>query len=144
VNPPEVPDGPLLVDADVFSYWYRQKGAWKEFSDLADGHPLAMSFACVGEILAPTYGSGFSKEVAQRIQTRLANFVVIPYDYDVVERWAAMANRLREQLKGKGVNDLWTAACAISQKLPLLTNNLSDFQKIQAEFPSLVIIHPSL
>jgi predicted nucleic acid-binding protein len=55
-----------------------------------------------------------------------------------------MAFALRETMKGKGVNDLWTAACALSYGFPLVTNNLSDFQQVAAAFPSLVIVHPDL
>src|SRR6266568_2580195 len=44
-----------LVDTDVFSMWYRQRGRWQEFRNLTEAHPLAMSFAGVAEALAPTY-----------------------------------------------------------------------------------------
>ena len=64
----------------------------------------------------------FSAHLALLIRKRLTNFVVLPFEYDVVERWASMASALREQLKGKGVNDLWTAACALSHRMPLMTN----------------------
>jgi predicted nucleic acid-binding protein len=140
----DVPTGPLLVDTDVFSYWYRRKGPHQAFRALADGHALAMSFACVGEALAPTYLPGFSPGVQALIRAALRRFVVMPYDADVVERYAAMALPLRETMRGKGVNDLWTAACALSYGFPLVTNNLSDFQQVATAFPELVLVHPDL
>jgi|SRR5580704_7490938 predicted nucleic acid-binding protein len=144
MNAADVPTGPLLVDTDVFSYWYRQKGPYQAFRELAAGHELAMSFACMGEALAPVYLPGFPPKTAALIRAALGRFVILPYDVEVVERYAAMAFALRETMKGKGVNDLWTAACALSYGFPLVTNNLSDFQQVAAAFPSLVIVHPDL
>jgi len=144
MNAEDVPDGPLQVDTDVFSSWYRRTGRHEEFQHLADGHDLAMSFASVGEALAPTYTGKVSPALEARIRTALSQFVVLPFDAGVVERYAEIAIPLRETMKGKGVNDLWTAACALSYGLPLLTNNLSDFQQVQKLFPSLVLVHPEL
>ncbi len=44
-----------------------------------------------------------------------------------------------------GANDLWTAACALTQSppLPVLTNNLRDFDAIARQRPDLVVVHPS-
>ena len=144
MNADDVPAGPLLVDTDVFSIWYRKSNRQAEFQRLADGHDLAMSFASVGEALAPTYSRKVSPELAGRIRSALRQFVVLPFDSGVVERWAEIANPLRETMKGKGVNDLWTATCALSYGLPLITNNLGDFQKISAAFPALALVHPDL
>jgi predicted nucleic acid-binding protein len=104
-----------------------------------------MSFACVAEALAPTYmRKGIAPGTTQRIRNAISRFVIIPYDADVVERWAQMAAILEGRLKGRGINDMWTAACALSYGLPVVTNNLSDFQTIQGEFPDLGLVHPDL
>jgi predicted nucleic acid-binding protein len=145
VNPADVPAGPLIVDTDVFSMWYRRSGRWQDFASLTDGHALAMSFACVGEALAPTYmRKGIAPGTTQRIRNALTRFVVIPYDDDVVDRWAQMSALLEGRLKGRGINDMWTAACALSHGLPVVTNNLSDFQTIQSEVAALQLVHPDL
>jgi predicted nucleic acid-binding protein len=145
VTPGDVPPGPLVVDTDVFSMWYRQRGRSQDFEDLTSGHALAMSFACVAEALAPTYvRKGIAVGTTQRIRNALARFVVIPFDDDIVERWAQMAGVLEGRLKGRGINDMWTAACALSHGFPVVTNNLSDFQTIQTEFPDLGLVHPHL
>ena len=87
---------------------------------------------------------GISPGTTQRIRNRLAQFVVIPYDDDIVDRWAQMSGLLEGRLEGCGINDMWTAACALSHGLPVVTNNLSDFQTIQSEFPALQLVHPDL
>jgi predicted nucleic acid-binding protein len=127
MNAADVPTGPLLVDTDVFSIWYRRSNRHDEFGNLAEGHSPRVS-----------------AELAGRIRRALRLFVVLPFDDGVVERWAEIANPLRDVMKGKGVNDLWTAACALSYGLPLMTNNLGDFRKVSAAFPTLVLIHPDL
>jgi predicted nucleic acid-binding protein len=82
----------------------------------------------------------------QQLQARLKSFVVIPYDEQVVNIWAQMHAKLSGHLHKGGTNDLWTAACALSlnPQLPIVTNNLNDFQTIAAEFNSLVVINPRL
>jgi predicted nucleic acid-binding protein len=144
VNAGDVPAGPLIVDTDVFSIWCRKSGRHDDFRSLAEGHELAMSFASVGEALAPTHSPRVSAELAGRIRRALRQFVVLPFDAGVVERWAEIANLLRDAMKGKGVNDLWTAACALSYGLPLMTNHLGDFQKVSAAFPGVLLVHPDL
>jgi len=145
VKKTDVPAGPLVVDTDVFSMWYRRRGRFDEFQELASGHPLAMSFASVGEALTPCYGAkGIAPGTAERIRMALSQFVVVPYDDDIVDRWARMAGGLQGRLKGRGINDMWTAACALSHGFPVVTNNLSDFQTIQEVEPALRLVHPDL
>lgn len=71
---------------------------------------------------------------------------MIPYSVKSVELWARMHAKLAGHLHNGGTNDLWTAACAlaIDPQLPIVTNNLKDFQAIQREFPDLLLIHPDL
>lgn len=46
----DVPDGPLLVDTDVFSWIIWERKRYEEFRALIQGHLLAISFATVGEL----------------------------------------------------------------------------------------------
>jgi predicted nucleic acid-binding protein len=125
--------------------WYRGRGRGEEFRELVQGHLLAISFACVGEVLAPTFmRRGLAPGTSDRIKQALGRFVVLPYDAMVVGHWAKMSALLEGQLKGRGINDMWTAACALAYDLPIVTNNLSDFQTIQKEFPELKLVHPDL
>jgi predicted nucleic acid-binding protein len=56
--------------------------------------------------------------------------------------WAELYRRFKDQL---GVNDIWIAACALAQPEPLalVTTDLSDFRRIAATFP-LILVHPDL
>lgn len=145
MSPEDVPDGPLLVDTDVISYWVlHDKG--QEFSRLVAGHELAVSFASYGELLAIAYQSRWGVRRIQSLRDRLKSLVVVPYNVEIVERWAEMHAKLSGHLHKGGTNDLWTAACAVAMhpQLPVVTNNLGDFRTIAASFPELRVVHPDI
>jgi predicted nucleic acid-binding protein len=150
VKPEDVPDGPLLIDTDVVSYWVVGHGqALREgqaFSELVAGHEQAVSFATYGELLANAYTSRWGERRVEALRTRLKSFVVVPFSFQAVELWATMHAKLSGHLHKGGTNDLWTAACALatSPQLPVVTNNLSDFRAIATAFPALHLIHPDL
>lgn len=144
MNPEDVPPGPLLIDTDVFSYLLDHRDRHQEFAVLIEGHYVSMSFASVGEIRSGALRKGLGERRTQALETALHRHVVILPNSDVVNWWAEIMAKLHDQLKAGGVNDMWTAACALAYQLPIVTNNLSDFQAIQGEFPQLIVIHPDL
>jgi len=77
------------------------------------------------------------------LRNALRQYVILPYDEVVAEQWAPMHVRLSGHLHDGGVNDLWTAACALAQPgpLPIVTNNLVDFRAVAKHFP-ITIVHP--
>lgn len=146
MNPEDVPDGPLLIDTDVVSYWLMGTGLGNAFGALVAGHEQAVSFATYGELLANAHRARWGERRVQALRNQLRTFVVVPYSAQVVELWAEMHAKLSGHLQKGGANDLWTAACALSlsPQLPVVTNNLSDFGTISKSFPELRLIHPDL
>jgi predicted nucleic acid-binding protein len=146
VNPEDVPHGPLLVDTDVVSYWIIQSERARAFEDLTAGREMAISFATAGELLANYHRQRWGERRMAALRRHLRTFVVVPYSIQVVELWAMMHAKLSGHLKNGGTNDLWTVACALSTspQLPVVTNNLSDFQTIAKAFPDLRLVHPEL
>lgn len=141
MRPEDVPSGPLAVDTDVFSYLHLKMGRHAEFAALIAGHPLAMPFPVAGELIV----LGLRKWGHRRrtvLAADIATCVLIPSDARVVDQWAALRAPLMSQLKGEGINDLWIAACCLVYDLPIVTNNLADFEKIEAVEPALRIVHP--
>jgi predicted nucleic acid-binding protein len=146
VNAEDVPDGPLVVDTDVFSWvtWRRQR--YEEFDALIRGHTLAVSFATVGEVRAGAVSADWTAPRRRPLEDRISqHYVVLTATDAVTAKWAEIYARLRGQLKGGGVNDMWIAACALAQPNPppVVTGNLSDFGRIAAKF-SLQLVHPDL
>jgi predicted nucleic acid-binding protein len=141
LQPADVPDGPLAVDTDVFSFVHWGRGRHAEFAALITGHPLAMPFPVVGELKVGAIRGGLGKRRRDELNAAIAACVVIPSDARVVEQWAQMRARLMNRLKGEGINDLWIAACCLVHDLPLVTANRGDFGTIAVEFP-LRLVHP--
>jgi predicted nucleic acid-binding protein len=146
MNPEDVPDGPLLIDTDVVSYWLLQTERGKAFSVLVADHEQAVSFATYGELLANAHRGRWGQRRLEMLRNQLKTFVVVPYTAQVVELWAEMHAKLSGHLQKGGTNDLWTAACALalSPQLPIVTNNLSDFRTIAKAFPELRLVHPDV
>jgi predicted nucleic acid-binding protein len=150
VSPEDVPDGPLCVDSDVFSWVYGQQQRYREFNALIRGHLLVVSFATVGELRAGAMRAQWDESRRQRLEQILReSYIVLTATDAVVTKYAELhvrfRGRLRDRLKNGNENDLWTAACALAQPepVPIITNNLNDFQTIANEFP-LTIVHPDL
>lgn len=146
MRPEEVPPGPLLVDTDVFSWitWRRERFA--EFDALVAGHVLALSFATVAELRAGIIIGGLGDRRRQLLEERIAQHTVVLTATDAVtHRFAEVYARFRSQLKDGGINDMWIAATALAQPEPppIVTGNRSDFERMAAEFP-LIVVHPDV
>jgi len=146
VTPEEVPPGPLLVDTDVVSYWALKAPSAGKFEALTVGRDLAISFATYGELLAIGHRARWQTRRLEELRQRMRGFVVLPYSAEVAEIWARMHAKLSGHLHRGGTNDLWTAACAAAMKprLPVVTNNLKDFQAIASAFPEIRLVHPDI
>lgn len=146
MKPDDVPAGPLLIDTDVATWLLTGVRAAEPWQPFLRGHLLALSFVNVGELLALPLSRGWgSTRMAAWSEAIRRNFVVLPFDAAITERWAPLHVKYRGHLQRGGANDLWVAATALSASppLPLVTNNLSDFTKVAVDYP-LRLIHPDL
>jgi predicted nucleic acid-binding protein len=103
-----------------------------------------MPFPVVGELKVGAIRGNLGAVRLAALNAAIAACVVIPSDARVVDQWAELRAKLINQLKGEGINDLWVAACCLVHNLPLVTNNLSDYQSIARVAPALQIIHPDV
>jgi predicted nucleic acid-binding protein len=133
-----------MIDTDVFSFLTWQRGPHKLFGPFVEGHVLAISFACVAELRAGALIAEWGEQRRYVLEERIRNhYVVLTATDGVTRMFAEIYKRFREQLKGGGINDMWTAAVALAQPepTPIVTNDLSDFSRIATAFP-LVVVHP--
>ena len=70
MTPDEVPDGPLLLDTDVFSFLTWERGPWERFAPLVEGHAFVLSFATVGELRAGAL-KAFEEKRRKRLERRI-------------------------------------------------------------------------
>lgn len=132
------------MDTDVVRYVHAQSGPHADFEPLLRGHLPVVSFATYAEVLAHGHRAGLGSRRMDALRTTLSRYVVLPYSVAVAETWARVAPKVRGHPHGGGANDLWTAAAAVAHRppLPVVTNNLVDFQAIQHHLRELVLVHP--
>jgi tRNA(fMet)-specific endonuclease VapC len=58
------------------------------------------------------------------------SFELLPFTRSVFEIYSSITRHLRKQGQLIGSNDLWIAANTLEQKLPLVTRNVVDFQRV--------------
>lgn len=153
MRPSDVPPGPLLVDTDVVSFIHAQRGPRAgptvgEFEALITGHLLVVSFVTYAEALASGYAARLGQRRMNALHATLSRYVVLPSSAAAADHWAQIYPKVRGHVHGDAANDVWTAAVALGQDppLPIVTNNLGDFQAIALHVPAqaLKLIHPAL
>lgn len=139
MKPEDVPDGPLLVDTDVFSYFAKRHGPYEAFSGLVVGHLLLVSFVTVGEVLRGAIHAKWGAKKLAELEQTFRRYVVVPGTEEVARQYARVAARFEGRA---GTNDMWIAACALAvpEHPPLVTND-AGFEPIANEF-GLVLVRP--
>lgn len=66
----------------------------------------------------------------------LARFDILPMDRPTADRYAVITRDLRDRRELIGANDLWIAAAALANGLPLVTNNRTHFERV----PGLMVV----
>lgn len=130
----------LLLDTSVLTYLTDDRNPKPEWDELITGRTIVLSFVTVGEILHGTLRAGWSQKRINSIEERLQRYPVIPGTIGVSRKYAELRRVFLDQV---GDNDLWIAACALSQPDPLdLATGDSDFDLIADKFP-LVLVRPA-
>jgi predicted nucleic acid-binding protein len=99
MDPNDVPPGPLLVDTDVFSMVHYARDPDGRFEGLLIGHPLALSFAGVGELRAGAIKARWGSRRLTDQARFLTAYTVIPANNDVVTNYAPLHAALHSNLR---------------------------------------------
>jgi tRNA(fMet)-specific endonuclease VapC len=138
MRPPGVTISRILVDTDVVSYLFGNKPEADFFREYLLNRTLAVSFMTVAELYFGAYKRGWGSRRIGELENYLKNYVVVPYDYLVCQRWARVRADRRRMGLPIGVADTWHAACALVHACALATNDTRDF----LEIPGLELIAP--
>lgn len=87
--------------------------------------PLHVSIVTLGE-----FAEGFSPTQPPDFEASVALYTVLDLDRDVIWRAGQIARDLRSSGAPIGGNDVWIAATALQNGLPLVTRNAQHFQRI--------------
>jgi predicted nucleic acid-binding protein len=127
----------LVLDTMVLTWITDPRGRRPDWQSFVAGRTLVLTFVTVGEILHGA--SNWSAAHVGEVEQRLASYPVIPGTIGVARQFAALRRRFFDQI---GDNDIWIAACLLSQTVPIqLTTEDTGFARIADAFP-LVVVKP--
>jgi len=108
-----IADTCLLIDSK------RDRNGAREFVDRTQG--LVTTVITLGELKAGT----------DRLDVDVMNsFITLPVDAKAAQVWGTLYQTLKAQGNMIGGNDLWIAAIAIANGMPVITRNGSDFGRV--------------
>ena len=80
--------------------------------------------------IAGEFAEGFGDIHHPACAAMLARFDILPMDEQTAHHYAKTTKHLRSRNQLIGTNDLWIAAAAIANALPLATNNTAHFHRV--------------
>ena len=110
-----------------------KRGAGKAHEFLRQ-NPTARANLCW--TVAGEFAEGFGDIDHPACAAMLARFEVLALDRATAGRYAVITRDLRDRRQLIGANDLWIAAAALTNALPLVTNNTAHFGRI----PGLLLV----
>ena len=120
----------VLIDTDVFSYFFRQDDRRLVYSDELRGCLLCISFATVAELRFGAIRAGWGDSRRQSLEVSIRRYVMLPPDSEVTERWAVVKAARDRIGRPIGSEDCWIAATALRHDIPLATHNGKDYEHI--------------
>jgi toxin FitB len=118
-------DNPILLDTDVVSLL--MKGYLDPTVSGLREHSWCVSFITVGELAK---GAAMAKWNLRRwndLSDWIRHVVILPCDLSVSYAWGQLAAAAQQRGRPRPVNDMWIAAVAIANDIPLATRNVKDY-----------------
>ena len=117
----------VMLDTDTCIFVHRQPAGFRPRQPLRD---CGISVVVLGEL---EWGVARSRRVDEN-EAALRDFVssvqVVELDAEVARQYGRLRAYLRSIGQPIGPNDLWIAAHALARNVPLITHNLSEFQRV--------------
>jgi len=139
ISPEALAKNRIVVDTNVVSYIFNGHTQAEFFKPYLANKTLALSFMTVAELYYGAYHAGWGISRLTKLEHHLKNYVILPYDYELCLKWAAIRQMTENKRRGIGHSDCWIAACALRHDCALATNNGKHFEHIE-ELP---VISPS-
>ena len=98
-----------------------------------------LAFVTVGELVKWAHVRSWGQRQRGALDAWLGQRPVIDSTDEVSRTWGRLAAQTHRRGVGTSENDIWIAACCLSEGLPLVTRNVKDFADF-AEHHGLVLI----
>ena len=121
-----------LLDTNITIYVIKCKplSALRLFNEHA-GH-MAISSITLAELLHGAEKSNAPSRSLAVVEDFCSRLEVLPYGLKAAQHYGSIRSALERQGKVIGVNDLHIAAHARSEGLTLVSNNLREFERVEA------------
>lgn len=120
----------IILDTNIMSYLMRGDQLAEDYAPRLQGHLLAISFVTVGELHFGAEKANWGKKKRAELERTLRNFVVVPYDHEIVHCHGRLVAERQRNGKPIAINDSWIAACAVRHRIPLITHTARHFNGI--------------
>ncbi|MGA0176719.1 MAG: type II toxin-antitoxin system VapC family toxin [Chthoniobacterales bacterium] len=120
-------DSTFLVDFERESA-RRQVGRATEFLTACPDEELCITFTIAGELAA---GESLGRD-RTKWESFIRPFRFLGYNDEVAWHFGAVFRELRRQGTLIGANDMWIAATALANGLPVVTRNSDEFRRVPA------------
>jgi toxin FitB len=128
---------PVLLDTDVLSLMMR--GALDPDESGLRAYDWCVSYVTVGELAKGASMAGWDLRQWTRISDWLGRVLIIPTDLRVSYTWGQLAGAAQLRGRKRPINDMWIAAVALANDIPLATRNVKDYADF-AEYHGLVLV----
>ena len=121
-----------LLDTHIAIYVIKNKpmSALKLFNEHA-GH-MAISAITLAELLHGSEKSNAPARSLAVVEDFCTRLEVLPYGPKAAQHYGSIRSALEKQGQAIGINDLHIAAHARSEGLTLVSNNLREFERVEA------------
>jgi len=131
MTPQTIANSHILVDTDVFSYLMKEDTRGEFFKQYLHHKSAAISFVTVAELYFWAYKKSWGTTRITELENKIKMYVVLPYDYSLCQRWAAIKSDCEARGFSIGQHDCWIAASALKYDCALATNNYDHFIHVQ-------------
>lgn len=117
----------IALDTDVASNLIKRKVPPTLLAKLARYAPC-ITFVTLGELTEWAIVRAWGPRNLAVLDHWLGTVPVLGYDEEVARTWGRLSAQTRKAGRPRPINDMWNAACCLTEKLPLATLNIKDYQ----------------
>ena len=118
------------IDTDVVSITLKGSSLAPFYQGILQGRLLAISFMTLAELERWALERNWGLARKADLWLHLHHYTVIPSTRELCAVWAEVTWRAKEKGKPIQTADAWIAATALLYRVPLATNNRSDFEAV--------------
>ena len=122
-----------MLDTNICIYIIKKKppSVLTRFQSLQP-NDVAMSLITYGELKYGALRSQHAQKALNILQELQQIIPVLPMTHLVADHYASIRQTLESKGKPIGNNDLWIAAHALALDLTLVSNNIREFERVEA------------